>query len=273
MDETTYLSVTNSSFQSDEGAMQICLDSPQQPTSVSTKSSGKKSSSSSKDKKRSHSDKKKRIKLIDKLEFNKSEIVFITEINIVDKIFFGQLARYTNEELRQFGELIDTKLGQLYKQNGPAKKTNKGHLVGARFSDGRWYRAIIEDKSNTNKEAIVSFIDWGNSCQLTFDDIVEDVASIEEMNHDPFGVFCSCNYLTDASEEQVKNFYLFIANRYLLIKPKDKIKDVLQVDIPMVAYNSRFWRAVIPGWQLKPTHINDNPFKVSIEKTMVECKN
>lgn len=188
----------------------------------------------------------KAIKVLDP-ELTGTELCYTTSFNKKRKTFFGQLCKFTNEELEEFNETVNKYCMQVKKRDNDANsvKVELGDVVGSEFL-GTWYRAEVVDFKNKGKTCRVKFIDYGNLADVDPKDLVyfnkKDIPIIERSS---FGITYSVDFTKDYNDEELEKLSECLVSDYCMIKVLGRdANNVVNVSIPRHGYNRGIWRSL-----------------------------
>lgn len=192
--------------------------------------------------------------LLDRYDTFPTEILYVTSINKTDKTLFGQLCKFSEEELIDFNTRINNYCMDIEKdrENGnPEKalptKIHRGDIFCAKCShDSRYYRALVRWHDKDRKRTQVMFIDYGNLVTVDSDKLVKVSAEdVPIMKRTPFGITCS---VAKPGKPEESDFLLSCSfNKYLMVDGIERTDKIIwKVEIAKHAYNMPFWNIFRP---------------------------
>lgn len=177
-----------------------------------------------------------------------TELCYTTAVDMKARSFFGQLCKYSNEELEQFNCTINQYCMKAQERGNDGTNLAKVELddvIGSKFL-GVWYRAKVVDFKKRGKICRVKYIDYGNIRDVDPAELVQfNKNEIPIVDKPSYGMTYYVESAKDYDEHQFTKLSECLLSSYIMVKILDRDGNGgLKVSIPRNGYNRGVWRSL-----------------------------
>jgi len=141
--------------------------------------------------------------------------LYITSFESAD-LFFGQFEKLDADKLFEMQDSVNSLYGKAHNNTFIPKV---GSLVCAKFTDGQFYRAVVENSKGTNFE--VFFLDYGNHESVSLNDV--HPMNKQFAQYPQFGVQCCLEKCPkNVSTDKLRDVMLENTLQFNMIREENK---------------------------------------------------